>query len=576
MAGFALAAFWRNEQVAEANRQLTQLCEYFIASRAARNGVNNFYWWTNLVVRAIKFFGREGSMAPGRLSSGTEDAAYEMMWLWVKEYSLIAQTVIHPDYWYVRESENHHLQGITAAWSFCDLLLSVPRYRDQSLDDGYSVAEHFVAWTAFVKYYFASRAKRGIFVETASDYNSIALKGVYDFYDFAADPELKRKAGMFLDLYWASWAQEQLDGVRGGGRARTYSGDSTHGDDPYRRLAWFYMKMGSPVSLARPDELGFLTSSYRMPAIVMALALDREERGVYEIKQWPLGLAEPGYYSPGSGYRLKTDAGGIYRYSYCTPDFILGTLMFEARPEDAWVMISSQNRWQGVIFEGNIDARIYPVPQPLAGAHNREYNSWWSAQSRGTLITQRLDTSIGTGPMQVWFSKAGLDRRIEQGGWVFTAAPSAYAAVRVVQGKTRWEEAKSSHRGGSEGDWLVCDDPNAAVILEVAQKSSFADYEAFQQKILKQPVNLTNGELTYTSIYGDTFNFDCAPRQDARSNGGEGFQSLASQSPRINGQLPDYSPRMSIESPFVDAGWNTGVVEIREGSRRLTLDFNRA
>jgi hypothetical protein len=544
--------------LAEANRQLNELCKYFIANRDARNDADNFYWWTNQLVRSIKFYGREGSISPGRLLSQTEDAANDLMWLWVKEYSLLTETVIHPDYWFVKGSENHHLQGFTACWSFLGLLLQVPQYRDRSLDDGKSIAEHFAARTAFAKDYFTERAKRGLFVEAASGYNVVAIKGIYDFYDFSKDPELKRRAGLLLDLFWASWAQEQLDGVRGGGRARTYPTESPSGDDAYRRLAWFYLGMGQPVTPARPDEMGFLTSTYRLPAIVTDLALDRQGRGVYEIRQWPLGLAVPGYDDPVKGYRLKIDAGGIYRYSYCTPDFIIGTLMFEARPQHDWTMISSQNRWQGAIFEGDIDARIYPVPQPLPDARLREYNAWWSVQSHGCLITQRLGGDPGTGPMSVWFSRAGLDRRVEREGWVFTAAPSAFAAVRVVQGKTRWEEGSGTGKG--KGDWLVCENPDSAVILEVAQQKRFRSYEAFQAQMLKLPVQLNAGQLKYASIYGDRFDFDCSTHHP----------------PRVNGRLPDYSPRMSFESPFLSAAWNSGIVDIRKGSRHLKLNFNRS
>jgi hypothetical protein len=541
VAAFALAAFWRNQHVAEANEQLKKLCEYFIANRTIRNDQDNFYWWTNLLVRSIKFFGREGSVTPGRLSPGTEDSALEMMWLWLKEYSLVAEAAVHPDYWYIRESENHHSQGFTASWCFCELLLRSPGYRDRVLDDGQNVATHFAAWTAFIKYYCAEKAKRGLFVEAASSYNALLLKGFYDLYDFAADPELRRSAQMLLDLFWASWAQEQLDGVRGGGRARTYSRWSVSGEDVYKRLAWLYLNMGAPAIPAQPEELGPLTSSYRLPAVVMDLALARTGRGVYEIRQWPLGLAESGFYTPKPGYRLKLDAGGILRYSYCTPDFILGTMMFEARPWQEWTMISSQNRWQGVIFAGNQDARIYPVPQPLS--NEREYNSWWSVQSRGTLITRRLAEpySSATGPMQVWFSRPGLTQRVERDGWIFVAAPSAFAAVRVVHGGFRWEEEHGP--GNGIGDWLMCNDPDTAVVLEVARRSSFADYAA---------------KLTYTSIYGDLLNFDC----------------LGHQPPGINGHLLDYNPTMSLESPFLSAKWNSGMAEIRRGATRLELNFN--
>ena len=62
--------------------------------------------------------------------------------------------------------------------------------------------------------------------------------------------------------------------------------------------------------------------------------------------------------------QLRTDGGGILRYSFCDPAFILGTPMTEARPLSDWVAISAQNRWQGVIFAGEDDARIVPLVRP--------------------------------------------------------------------------------------------------------------------------------------------------------------------------------------------------------------------
>jgi len=57
---------------------------------------------------------------------------------------------------------------------------------------------------------------------------------------------------------------------------------------------------------------------------------------------------------------MRTDGGGILRYSYCDPAFIMGTPMTAARPLEDWAAISAQNRWQGLIFAGEHDARIVP------------------------------------------------------------------------------------------------------------------------------------------------------------------------------------------------------------------------
>jgi len=559
VASFALAAYWRGQRVAEADTALRELINYFKASREARNDKDNFYWWTPQLVRAIDFFGSNGSRVKGRMSADVEAAALEMMWLWTKETSLVSETVLHPDYWYVHESENHHVQGFSACWDFSRLLLHHAEYRQRRYDDGHSVAEHYAAWTRYAKDYLAARAKQGLFIEAATEYNIETMKGIHQFYDFTDDPELKRRAEMFITLFWAAWAQEQLDGVRGGGKTRNYPGHwSTGGQDSTRRLSWFYLGLGSPVKTPQADELVFLTSEYRMPDLVIDLALDVPGRGVYEVKQYPLGLAVPGYQNP-PGYRLRNDAGGILRYAYCSPDFILGTLMFGVYSNQDWAAISSQNRWQGVIFAGDLNARIFPVPQPVAGAQDRAYNVWWSVQSKGALITQSLP-GHGAGPMRIWFSRSGLEQRTESGGWIFVKAPAAFAAVRVAEGQTSWESI-AAKPGVEAGDWLVCGTGSSPVIMEVARQQDFGDLAAFKARILATPFRYERKKLEYTSLTGDRLTFFADRREP----------------PQINGQRVKVAPpQASLDSPFISAGWNSGVVILQKGSRRLTLDFNSA
>ena len=63
----------------------------------------------------------------------------------------------------------------------------------------------------------------------------------------------------------------------------------------------------------------------------------------------------------------------MVRYSYCTPDFIVGTVMLENRPTTYWTNISQQNRWHGVIFAGRRDSVLYPR---CIGDKNT-YNGQW-------------------------------------------------------------------------------------------------------------------------------------------------------------------------------------------------------
>lgn len=54
--------------------------------------------------------------------------------------------------------------------------------------------------------------------------------------------------------------------------------------------------------------------------------------------------------------------------------------------------MSMQNRWQGVIFAGDPNARTFP--QCVGLRNGKTYNPQWSVQNKGTLIVQKLPGRI--------------------------------------------------------------------------------------------------------------------------------------------------------------------------------------
>lgn len=268
-------------------------------------------------------------------------------------------------------------------------------------------------------------------------------------------------------------------------------------------------------------------SPYRPPAVVIELALDVVGRGTYAIHGRPPGLAEKGY-DDSPDYRVRADAGGIHRSIWCTPDFILGTCMVEARPTVDWVRISSQNRWHGAIFAGHPNARI--VPQVEAKDHRTAVNAKWSAQSKGTLISQKLKTSRDAGTMRIWFSKSGLTEPVEEDGWIFVETPGAHAAVRAVQGSTRWEPPQDHY----DGTWLRCAEAFTPVILEVATKGNLANPSAFRSAVKALPLQMKRDILTYRGLGGDTI----------------AFFADQSEPSQINGKRIDYAPPKGLRQPI--------------------------
>lgn len=222
----------------------------------------------------------------------------------------------------------------------------------------------------------------------------------------------------------------------------------------------------------------------------------------------------------------------------------MGTAMLEARPMKAWAMISSQNRWHGVIFAGHRNARI--VPQCQADDDRVTFNQQWSVQKHGTLICQKLQTSTKCGPMRVWFSRAGLSTPDTVDRCIFIESEGAYAAVRPIRGDFGWEMERRP-----EGQWLVLEDDNSPVIIEVMRKVDCADFEAFCAAVRRCPMDVSDDVLHYKGVYGDEFT----------------FYVDQSQAPEINGQVVNYAPEKALDSPFLGADWNHGLVTLKKGDQ---------
>ncbi|NWJ49814.1 MAG: hypothetical protein HXX14_03015 [Bacteroidetes bacterium] len=547
---FAFKCFWLNEQIGAANSALIENCNYYIGYPQAYKDKDSFYWASDELCRIIEFFGSRGALRAGLVSKEAEEKIFLMMW----QYSKTQSKVVNTEYkisktWHIDESENHHIQRFYCAWHFAKFLKEQLLYKNLKYDDGFTASEHFAAWNDYIKQWILERGRRGLFIEMANDgYGLETLKGIYNFYDFGTDKQLRELSGKLLDFYWAVWAQEQLNGVRGGGKSRVYPEESSRGRTPFWKMAWYYLGINE-LSVPEGNLYTLITSNYRMPLVVMDIALDIAGRKNYEITQRQQGLAEKGFFTP-PVYHLAEN-GGLVRYSYCTPEFIAGTLLCDARPYEDWTMISSQNRWVGVIFNGNPDSRIYAQCQ--TGKDQRAYNQFWCVQKKGSIIVQKLKDQLysrGAGKMQLWISKINIGDLVEKNGWVFMKTNGSYTAIKCIDSDYSWKEMKM-------GNWLVCNKDYSPVILEVARQVEFTDYDAFQKKVLKLKYTLKNELLTYSSLNGDilTLSLDYKDR------------------PTVNGVKTNLEPDMGIISPFVQSQFDSGIIKIVKDNRNLVLDF---
>lgn len=568
---FALAAYWLNQRTAEADRAILAEREKEFPDSLKNN---DFHWHAYLLERIYFLFSRSSKHFPGRMSPEAEAALLDMLWQWAGPRCRLDMAAPERDTW-GWGSENHHAQAWSSFWGAAQIFSNYPDYKNRRYADGATPDQMRAAFDGYFKRFANMRAAKGLLWEINSGYNKYTLGGWYNMADFAEDPALKRQMSMLLDLFWADWAIEQIDGVRGGSRHRSYPGvDSTTASN-MQGIAWFHFGLG-PAKSQHPSAMCAATTFWRPPEVVSDLALDVAERGDYEYTSRRLGLDTPRkdgeplpnyvgdpahpFFSPQGVHRLNPDGGGLLRYSWCTPDFVIGTSMVESRPCSDWIAGSSQNRWEGVIFGGHPTARIFAqCLQPKRGSF---YNADWSVQKHGSLIVQRLKTAKAKG-QRIWFD-ASL-RRVERDGWVFAEAPRAFAAVRVVDGKAEWEaDSVEQHRGGKgrtdAGVWLQCANEFSPVILEVVKKTDCKDFDDFQRQTLGNKLQWEKNRLDYSS----------------RLNGANlTLFADYSRPPQIDGRPVNYAPKRVYDSPFLQSDFGSGIITICKGTKKLVLDFNR-
>ncbi|MDC0934913.1 hypothetical protein OAS39_01410 [Pirellulales bacterium] len=415
-----------------------------------------------------------------------------------------------------------------------------------------------------------------------------------DIYDYCDDPALKRRAGMFLDLVWAQWAQEQLATRRGGAktRCRRFSG---HDDAMVHGCR---LLLGGPTR-ATDAWYGQLVSEYRLPAIVWELALDNRRRGVYAYRSRRIGEENPDYWPrpPGTERTLLCDTESrLLRESWITPEAIMGCQM--DHPGALHSHLSLSNRWCGVIFANSADAMVAPSALKQA-------NDDWAvdangvfraAQHRNVMIVQQARRFNQRNPD--WFPAyprsnlpwgvifESTDETVEKDGWIFARQGKAYVAVRPLRVTytygSDWNEQTTeqellsipdpdSYQWNADHTIAVLHDQHSPVIFELGREDEFGSFGSFQDRIRANEIRLKKVVVPgwFTLVYQG-----CDP--DAAEIT---FSAANSQIPQLSprqGQRAylDYSPRLLLNSPYLHSAYNSGVVRISSGENRVDLNFS--
>lgn len=566
-------------------------------------------------------FGSKGSVSPGRLYPETEKALLALLWdrMEYKDDIHLARKST----WWMIGSENHDLVAKVSSLISSQIFMNEPDYKDRVYPDlgtgggnmywfhrmygkdavdgpegrandkdgkAYTAADHYKAWVDYFDEYFSERAKKGFFLEVASPgYMAVSVSYLMDIFDLCEDRSLSKKAENFLDVVWADWAQDQLNGVRGG--AKTRVSDGTRWVDAMYQFARFYF---GGEGDSGTHFFAQLLSGYELKPILWDIALDREGLGEFAYQSRKPGEEENVWPRPlGAERTLLCDTESrLLRYSWVTPDYILGCQM--DHPGAVHSHLSIQKRWEGITFKGEGGPRVFPSGgiKETKGAIKDEVPFFRCVQDENVMLVQQSRGWTLVDPD--WFptkSRANqecgiyfgdtLDRIVEKNGWIFVEHGDAFLAARVVMGEYAegWtilkDDASSGDASGlveNSYEWspdrkmIYLKDNYGGLIFEASRRVHHKTLEAFMADVLDNPLALDKTVVPGFHVL----------RYQGCSEGAKEitFNLSNSEMPFVGGDRIDYAPEMVLDSPYLKSKYESGIVEVSKGERVLILDFN--
>jgi hypothetical protein len=571
---------------------LEEVAQYYIDHPEEIPDPDSTYWAGEYHALILAKFGSNGTVRPSALPRDVEVKLLAYMEIYVRYWSRLDRYAFSRthDTFYYWNSENHWWQEIVTSWGYLQALKNDPQFSGLVLNDGRTVSEHYDLTVDYMKEHMRQRARKGFFVEISSGGYAGRMHNMYYMIDeISPDPELRRLARLSLDLWWTFWAEEQVSGERGGGKVR------------HRRLrgllpnseaqmpsVWYYLGLGTRnmdyvrgvprSSIALAGDYIRLLSDYRPPAFVTDILNDRLSAPAFPVTQRRVGRSagqdENGPPEIVNQARTAFDREAIpshkfydiensdvLKYSWVSPNFVLGTNMRPPHHVTEWVAGSAQGWWHGLLLEHPgtpFPQRVVPTLIYPGDSMGEQY----AIQSRGSFMARRLNDAWTANqnnanfPMGVYISD-GLRRHTSlEGDFIFINSPTAWVAVRAAGSEFTPANDVLEPQHARSGTFYRLEDENLPVIIEAAEHSDYPSFEAFKTAVRSAALRQSDGAHHYESLSGDRLSmFD--------------DRSL----PRINGEVIDYTPSIAYSSRYTHSDWDSGVITVTVAGRQHVLDF---
>jgi hypothetical protein len=436
----------------------------------------------------------------------------------------------------------------------CDELLAGQLFRDQKFgNDGKSGAEHMQHALHLIRRWIEFRIRFGFSEWLSHCYFEEDLLALVNLYDYAEQEDVKRNAGLLIDVILFEMALHTYRGVMGCSHGRTYPRFILGGRlENSACTAKLMLGMGLYNQSGPLGTTMLATSTYRCPAIFEKIAADLngpvliEERHSFDMDDIPsLGLSYTNTedvnlywsvqdYTHEKVYPLSqwlTNTTGIWldreqylpRYAqirdwqvtqygrvvdpnldchamtevhiqtYRTGNYMLSCAQ-DYRPGKPGYQ---QHPWQATL---GIDAMVY-TSHPASDNVTSRPNYWAgngilprAVQHKNVLVCLHHLPATDAFPFShAYFPKAAFDEVVEQNGWICARKDDGYLALHVSQ-PYRW---MNNEKG--ETVEVRADAPDVAWVVEMGEQGQWADFGSFVQAVTRAKLSLVGLQVEYES-----------------------------------------------------------------------------
>lgn len=505
------------------------------------------YWCIPSYIRIyIQYNSVNGTVRRDVLRPEVEAGMPEVMWAVVESYYT---NVFSEDNDPLRgiDSENHDSLKKSSLYLIAQVLNKIDGYKDRILPDGKTLPEFIAHAEDYYHKLVLSRAQTGLFVEGSENYRAVTYEGLYNVIDFTDDEATREKVKMLVDVSWIEYAVESLNGVRGNAKTRVYNkkGDADTGFMWFSMLGSMYFGLNTEENVSPIVTL--LMSDYRPPEIAREIAT-KENKGYYKLIKGMQGFGSLSIISFGThtGPEYIFDGNrDVITYEYITPDYIASTIYQD--DVDDLTILSSQNRWEGAIFKGDVNARIYRY----LDTERSLYGHFYSMQNGPIMMFRKNNPeSYSTGVYIYPFEFMETDGELPcENGWLFGQVGDSYYAVKPLTGTLEQRNGK-----------ILLTDSESPFIIHLGSKKENCCFDKFKEMI-KNNLLSYNGNTVYykDKVWGEMeFNPMLAPEK-ARV---------------INESTVPYNLDYIIQSPYINSVRGSGIYNIDFDGRHIVYDFN--